>query len=94
MESGERNGTTAPTDAAVDGERPGRYLVTVTREVVAYALSDEEAKARALHYLRSTSLEQPADRPWKVTSVSELPAVEDEERAEVIDRAPSRETRA
>jgi hypothetical protein len=68
--------------------------VTVERELVVYARDTETAQSQALHYLRRYSLEQPADRPFKVVEVSELPAVEDEPQSETIDRAPSRETRS
>jgi hypothetical protein len=100
MGSSERNGATGPAAAAPASEvgsgsdTQKRYLVTVERELVVYARDSETAQVQAMHYLRRYSLEQPADRPYKVVEVSELPSPEEEPHGETIDRAPSRETRS
>jgi hypothetical protein len=71
-----------------------RYAVTVTREVVVYALSPEEASAKALAYFKIMSSEQPASRPVVVTAVTELGAPESETNGVIVDKAPASESRA
>lgn len=68
-----------------------RFRVTVEREVIVYAGSKEEAEQVAIrHFL---SLEPQSKDTMKVVDVAELPPVEKEAYAPIIDRAPARETR-
>jgi hypothetical protein len=69
-----------------------RYNVTVEREVIVYADSKSEAAAKAVAHFNAISTEPPATRVLRAVKVIKLGPVENE-RHEIIDRAPSRETR-
>lgn len=68
-----------------------RYSVTVSREVIVYALSREEAGTKAL--LEVSGGMPPATRPVKVIKVTRLSPVRQEARGPLVDNAPARETR-
>ena len=62
-----------------------RFEVTIERKVIVYAEDALGAEIRALAGVRDSASSE-------ATAISELPALLDEKRAPIIDRAPSRET--
>lgn len=69
-----------------------RYLVTIEREVIVYAETPEEARRKASRGHTNPCDPRQSSSNVRATAVEELPALKDEKH-EIIDNAPARETR-
>jgi len=67
-----------------------RYLVTIEREVIVYAETPEEARRKAV--AGNVDAGRSATRTMRATACELLPELKDEKH-EIIDNAPARETR-